>query len=305
MPPSPRLTDPGEAETTSSGRQGSPVWRLILHPAADGARNMAVDEAILQGYVHSHTSPVPTLRLYAWNPPALSLGRTQKARISADREFLVARGIDLVRRPTGGRAVLHEAERTYAVIGSLRRSPFNGGVHEVYRRIARVLREALRRLGVPAGAAPAEGSSPSPRGGDGVGPACFDAPGVHEIVVGGRKVIGSAQLRRRGAFLQHGSILLDSDAARLGRAVGSSTPVAGFTDLGRLLGRPMDPGEIDRAITAACADCFGVRLEPGELTGEEADLAARLRCWKYDSAAWTLEGRSGDRERRRGPDLTH
>jgi len=285
-------------------QSGSTSWRVIHDSKADGARNMAVDEAILQTYVGSAIPPPPTLRLYSWDPPALSLGRSQRTGLAADREFLRARAIDLVRRPTGGRAVLHEEERTYAVIGSLRSPPFDGGVHQVYRLIAGMLRDALKRLGVAADAVVTAERSPSPRGEEGVGPACFVEPGAHELVAGGRKVVGSAQLRRRGAFLQHGSILLGSDGKRLARAVGDSVPEAAFTDLGRLLRRRVEPVEVDRAIVAACADCFDVRLEPAEITPEEAGLAAKLRCWKYDSAAWTLDGRTGERERRWGPDLS-
>jgi len=264
---------------------------------------MAVDEAVLLGYTLESSSEPPTLRLYGWDPPALSLGRGQESSSSHDPVYLRAEAIDLVRRPTGGRAVLHEWERTYAVIGSLRHPPFDGGVHDVYRRIADALLVALRRVGLePATAARPRGGV-SPRD-PGMGPACFEAPSVHEIVVGGRKLVGSAQLRRRGAFLQHGSILLDSSAERLAGSIGAPTSGRSFTSLRELLGRRQDQRELDRALTAAFAERFGTDLEPGELTDTEAQRAARLRCWKYDSAAWTLDGRPGERERRWGPDLT-
>jgi lipoate-protein ligase A len=239
--------------------------------------------------------------LYGWNPPALSLGRGQNASASCDRAYLRDEGIDLVRRPTGGRAVLHEWERTYAVIGALDRAPFDGGVLDVYRRIAEALEVALKRLGVPARAAPVSRRAPSPRDA-GAGPACFAAPTAHEIVAGERKLVGSAQLRRRRAFLQHGSILLDSDAARLSRAVGSATAGDHFTDLEQVLGRAITGSEVDSVLTGAWETCFGARLLPGAVTANEAAHATRLRCWKYDSAAWTLQGRIGARERRWGPD---
>lgn len=264
---------------------------------------MAVDEAILEGYSRAGGDRAPTLRLYSWCPAALSLGRSQDAATSCDPRFLRDSGIDLVRRPTGGRAVLHDQERTYAVIGALGRPPFDGGVLDVYARIAAALENGLRRLGVDARAGGRGVRAPSPRDAA-IGPACFDAPSAHEIVAGGRKLVGSAQLRRGKAFLQHGSILLGSQPERLARAVGAPAAGERFTDLGRVLGRDVGPREVDRALVRAWGGVFGVRLEPAALTPDEEDLAARLRCWKYDSAAWTLRGRLGERERRWGPALS-
>ena len=126
---------------------------------------MAVDEAILAGYASAAPPRPPTLRLYSWSPPALSLGRGQEAASSCDPSFLREAGIDLVRRPTGGRAVLHDAERTYALIGRLDSPPFTGGVLAAYRLIAAALVSALRRLGVDAGTGPATARAPSPRDG--------------------------------------------------------------------------------------------------------------------------------------------
>jgi lipoate-protein ligase A len=264
---------------------------------------MAVDEAILESHVSVEEAPSPTLRLYGWDPPALSLGRAQITADACDRDYLRRHAIDLVRRPTGGRAVLHEGERTYAVIGALDAAPFDGGVLEVYRKIADALEAGLRRLGVDARSTPVTRRAPSPRD-SAAGPACFAAPTAHEIVVDGKKLVGSAQLRRRHAFLQHGSILLQSDARRLALAVGSDGASERFTDLGRARGRVVPPEELDTALVAAWESCFETRLERGELSAREALRAAQLRCWKYDSAAWTLDGRVGPRERRWGPPLS-
>lgn len=291
------MTDPIEKETSLDS------WRLIIDGPADGAWNMALDEAILAGYLAEGGVRPPTLRLYGWAPPTLSLGRSQEAASSCDRRFLHESGIGLVRRPTGGRAVLHDAERTYSVIGNLGRPPFEGGVLAVYRRIASALEAGLRGLGVEARAGDAVARGPSPRD-PAAGPACFDAPSAHELLAGGRKVVGSAQLRRAGAFLQHGSILLDSDAERLACAVGARSVGDRFTDLARLLGRQVRPEEVDRALVDAWSERFGARLQRGEPSAAEKQLAARLRCWKYDSAAWTLHGRVGERERRWGPALS-
>lgn len=278
-------------------REGGP-WRLVVDGAADGAWNMAVDEALLERYAGPDPPPAPTLRLYGWKPPALSLGRKQPAAGAHDPEYLRAEKIELVRRPTGGRAVLHEQERTYAVVGRLRYPPFQGGVLDTYARIAAALLASMRRLGIDAAVVP-------PHAGGAAGPdafpVCFDGPAAHEITVGGRKIVGSAQLRRREGFLQHGSILLRADADRLTRAIGVPADPTRFTDLRRALGRLPDPADVDAALVAGFEEAFDAPLERGELTEEESFRAAALRCWKYDSLTWTLAGRLGERERRWGP----
>jgi lipoate-protein ligase A len=263
---------------------GAAGWRWIAHGPADAAWNMAVDEALLESYAGPSPPEAPTLRLYGWSPPALSIGRGQCADSTHDPGFLRAEGIDLVRRPTGGGAVLHEHERTYAVIGRLRREPFPGGVHDTYRRVAEALVAGLRRLGVTAIIEGRDGPPSPPLG------ACFAATGAHEITAGARKLVGSAQLRRRGAFLQHGSILTRADPQRLARAARLPRAPAPFTDLDEQIG-PTDPAAVDRALAGAFAERFETALQPGALTAEELWRATRLRAWKYLSAAWTLEGR--------------
>ena len=275
-------------------------WRLLVHEAADGAWNMAVDEALLASYVNASGPMAPTLRLYAWDPPALSLGRGQDAGASHDPRYLQDQGIDLVRRPTGGRAVLHEWECTYAVIGQLGSGPFSRGVLETYRRVARALEQGLRSLGVVAQALP-ESSRERSRDERDRGPACFAVTSTHEITVEGRKLLGSAQLRRRGAFLQHGSIPLRADASRLAQTVASSRSGPDSTDLERALGRLPPAHEVEHALIEGFEISFAVELRRSCLTAAEALRAERLRCWKYDSAAWTLTGRTGERERRWGP----
>lgn len=282
------------------GARPAPAWRLLVDGSFDGATNLAVDEAILERYAGADPPTAPTLRLYGWSPAALSLGRRQPAPGACDPAYLRRNGIDLVRRPTGGRAVLHEHERTYAVIGRLRQGAFPGGVLDTYRRIASSLVEALARLGVAASPVEAAAGDPADLGAE---PACFEHPGIHEITVAGQKLVGSAQLRRRGAFLQHGSILLRADPSRLRGATGSTSPSATaerFIDLERAAGRPVTPREVDAAVRSGFERSFGVAFEAGLLDPVEGALAARLRCWKYDSIAWTIDGRLGERERRWG-----
>ena len=260
---------------------------------------MAVDEAILDLYGSAQAPAAPTLRLYGWHPPALSLGRGQHARGAHDPRYLRQHGIDLVRRPTGGLAVLHEYERTYAVVGRLRRDPFPGGVLDTYRRVSMALASALRALGVEVRTV---GQDDGPGTTDSV--ACFERSSAHEITVGGRKLVGSAQLRRRGAFLQHGSILLDGDATRLARAVGNPTRAGRFTDLGTARSAPLKANDLDHSLARAFETCLGAVLEPGGLQLRELERATSLYAWKYCSKAWTIEARRGSRERRWGRSLS-
>jgi lipoate-protein ligase A len=246
---------------------------------------MAVDEAVLERYAAAPGPEPPTLRLYGWSPPALSLGRSQPA--THRPEFLEQAGIALVRRPSGGRAVLHDDERTYAVIGRLGTTPFPRGVVATYGAVAGALVAGLRRLGAVAWTAPAATTA----GTRAAAAACFAAASVHELTFRGRKLVGSAQLRRRGAFLQHGSIPLRADGRRLASALGLAEPVLGQGDLAQALGFRPEPAEVDRALVQAFEERFRARLEPGELTCSEADRAARLRAAKYLSESWTLFGR--------------
>lgn len=264
-----------------------PPWRLLQHDDADGAWNMAVDEAILESYVVASASPAPTLRLYGWNPPALSLGKGQDACGAHDPAYLLAQGIDLVRRPTGGLAVLHEHERTYAVAAALGSEPFTASVLDNYRSLARALRLAMSLLGARTEAVSGDAPLNSPKSAP-AGPSCFELASAYEIAINGRKLIGSAQLRRRRAFLQHGSILLDSDASRLSQALGAAASSERFTDLREVLGSIPEAGALDGALVQAWEKTFNTKMEPAELTAEERERAEELRSTKYAAEEWTL-----------------
>ena len=277
----------------------SEVWRLIVDEADDGARNMAVDEAILEAYEGDRRRESPTLRLYGWKPATVSLGKSQGLSGSHDRAAALREGIGLVRRPSGGTAVLHELERTYAVVGSLTQPPFTSGVLGAYRAIAGALTCGLQRLGVAAAAvAPRRGSGRS------AAPFCFERTGEWEIEALGRKLVGAAQVRRRAAVLQHGSIPIRLDPARLESVLGRRVDGSRFTDLAEAAGREVTMDALDRACISGFEEAFGVTLVPGALEEGEATRAAELRCWKYDSVAWTRDGVIGSRESRWGPALT-
>jgi len=181
-------------------------WRLLIDLPQPGPTNMAVDEAILQAV--SAGDALPTLRLYAWNPMCLSLGYGQRIA-DANQERTGARGWDIVRRPTGGRAILHGDEITYSVSLPADDPLAQGDVVESYRRISEALMTALKHLGM------LPESEKHAKGNHGLGPVCFEVPSHYEITVNGKKLIGSAQVRRKHGILQHGTLPLTGDIARI------------------------------------------------------------------------------------------
>lgn len=227
------------------------------------------------------------LRTYAWSRPTLSLGRNQAARGGYDLVALAAQGIDVVRRPTGGRAILHYREVTYSVTAPLADA---GELRESYARINRLLVTALRALGVDAMLAgeadvyPAAGENA--RAQPGLLP-CFHHPSTGEVMTGGRKLAGSAQWRCDGALLQHGSILVDDDQMQLASLMTRSTPpMPRPATLRDALGRAPTGDEVAGALFDAVRsleDPLASELEPDPSLHEHTRA---LRC-RYLDAAWT------------------
>lgn len=247
------------------------LWRLIFSGGAAGARHMAVDEALLvlcgQGL-----SP-PTLRLFTFSPPCLSLGRLQQPR-DVDVDGCHQMGVDLVRRPTGGGAVLHRGDLCYSLVAPARDPLWAGGVLASCRRIAEALAAAMVALGArDVVVAPPEGQRRRSA-------ACFATTAPGEVMVSGFKAAGSAQRRSPQAVLQQGSIPLREDAAAgclLGPGGLSASPVG----LSRLLGRPVEAEAVGQALVAGFTTVLGLRLLPGDLTPVEEALARRLEVEKY------------------------
>lgn len=184
-------------------------WRLIIEDEArSGAVNMALDQALAESAAAG--SAPPALRFYRWDPPAVSLGRHQPLA-DIDQAAVAARGFELVRRPTGGRAILHIDELTYSVAAPTGDPRVAGGVMDAYLRLSNALVAGLHTLGLAA----AEKAPAATRAGADVSAACFEVPSAYEITAGGRKLMGSAQSRRAGYVLQHGSLPLRGDVARL------------------------------------------------------------------------------------------
>ncbi|HQT94024.1 MAG: hypothetical protein B7Z61_06945 [Acidobacteria bacterium 37-71-11] len=262
------------------------MWRLIVEGAQGGAWNMAVDEALAEAVDAGRSAPV--LRLYRWSPPCLSLGFSQPYE-AADAGFCAARGADVVRRPTGGRAVLHHLELTYAVAAPLGRGPFTHDLQAVYRTICRALVVGLRAVGVPAelSGAPADGMIKPTQA-----IPCFVGPAAGEVVVGGRKLVGSAMRRVGNSILQHGSILEGWDGALqagcLGLADDSSLRSAVVT-VGELLCGAPEVGRLEVAIADGFADTLAVAFAPSGLSADERARAALLERERYGHARWTVD----------------
>ncbi|MER2260178.1 MAG: lipoate--protein ligase family protein, partial [Priestia megaterium] len=188
-------------------------WRFIDSNNRSPYYNMALDEALLEW--HSKGEIPPTIRFYGWNPPTLSIGYFQKAEKEINFDKVKELGLGFVRRPTGGRGVLHDEELTYSVIVSEEYPNMPKTVTEAYRVISEGLLEGFRSLGLEAYFAiprseEEKNSLKNPRSS-----VCFDAPSWYELVVEGRKIAGSAQTRQKGVILQHGSILLEIDEDKL------------------------------------------------------------------------------------------
>lgn len=265
-------------------------WRLIITGAGDGALNMAVDEAILEA-VSVGASP-PTLRFYQWQPPCLSLGYRQPSSV-VDQERCAAAGWDVVRRPTGGRAILHSDELTYSVIAPAGEPRVRGTVLESYRRISKALLTGLRTIGLTSFEAPRD---PSVSGTD--GPACFDGPSSYEITHAGRKLVGSAQVRKKNVILQHGTLPLEGDVGRVADALRFDEPEKRAqmaaelqlkaTTLTTALGRNVTFDEVTDALIAGFTESLNLALEEGVLSDSEMASAYELRGEKHANPAWVL-----------------
>jgi lipoate-protein ligase A len=269
-------------------------WRLLDTGPADGFTNMAIDEAILE--VHAAEGGLSTLRFYTWSPPALSLGYGQPLTSDIDVTQCQSLGIDVVRRPTGGRAVLHDHEVTYSLVISADDPRVTSGILAVYLTISQALIRGLSYLGITAELLPLRRGVPLPS--DRASAVCFATPSSYEVAVAGRKIIGSAQRRAHDVVMQHGSIPLSWNLERMravfGRSSLGSRSVQGqteyrlqMTSLQEAGGRAYDYVEVVAALTRGIAETWEVNLLPSQLTAAERQLSARLCTTKYRSEAWT------------------
>ncbi len=240
---------------------------------------MAVDEAMAR----CRDPDEGTLRIYRWARPSLSFGRNQAVRGLYDPEAFEPLGAEVVRRATGGREVLHDRELTYSLVLPLR-TP--GGLREVYSLVNEALVSALRSLGVDgAGLARARGRTPSVDAG-----ACFREPATGEVEVGGRKLVGSAQVRMGDTLLQHGSLLLGEPSIRLPSLAADERGPEDVADqegitLQEVLETPVSFPRVAAAIEAALAAMVGGEWERSRLRSDEVERAGGLEE-KYASREW-------------------
>jgi lipoyl(octanoyl) transferase len=266
-------------------------WRLIITPPSSGAWNMAVDEAVEEAV--STFSSLPTLRLFAWNPACLSLGRGQNSS-DVDPNALLVSGWDLVRRPTGGRAILHTDEITYSVILRQDHPIAAGGVLESYRRLAGALLESLQILGLQARA---DKTYDMPAGSKANAPVCFEVPSNYEITADGKKLIGSAQSRRLECVLQHGTLPLTGDLTRITRVLcfrseserqdAAARLLEHATTLETVLNRAVSWQEAAEAFQQGFRKALGIQFHPDELNAAERSRAQALVATKFGHPDWT------------------
>jgi lipoyl(octanoyl) transferase len=252
----------------------APSWRLQLDlEGRPGWQNMGMDQALLARAARGER----WLRLYRWAPHCLSFGRHEPALRRYDRQRIEEQGLDVVRRPTGGRAVWHGEELTYSLAAPA--GPF-GGLRQAYEEIHRMLLDALHLLGVGATLAPRRAAVAVDAG------ACFASPAGGEITVGGRKLVGSAQLREGAALLQHGSLLLAGRQNTVRDVTRGPPPADLAIPLADVTGRTTNPGVVAEAVACAASKRWGGAWERG--FAEDALLAEASSCgMRFRSPAWT------------------
>lgn len=260
------------------------TWRLILDLPARGAWNMAVDEALLESAGRGEVPP--TLRLYGWEPACLSLGYAQPLT-DVDEGRLAAQGWDVVRRPTGGRAILHVDELTYSVTGPVHEPRLAGDILTSYQRLSGAILHALELLGLAVRAEPQAGAA----NGTTVQPVCFEVPSHYEITFGGKKLVGSAQARRKEGVLQHGTLPLHGDLKRITealtfeneteRAAAAERLLARATTVETALGRKVTWQEAAAAFGAAFSLHLNLTLVQDILTPAEIERARELVTTRY------------------------
>ena len=254
---------------------------------------MAIDEALFRCFDPNQDAPV--LRLYGWHRPCISLGYFQRAAEAVKKETCEERGIDVVRRITGGRAVLHDQEVTYCVVGSVQKGVFAGRLLECYQMIASCLVRGCELLGLPANEIELA-TGKGPRAGA-ASPACFMTSSPYEILLNGRKLIGSAQKRGEEVFAQHGSIPLRLDLDLIASAIvldgNDGTSLLGRclqpVSLECALGRTLSYDEVKSAIFRGFSERLGRCIEPSKLTKEESEVAFSLVRDKYCSDTWNFK----------------
>jgi lipoyl(octanoyl) transferase len=273
------------------------VWRFIDSGNCSPSFNMALDEALLEW--HSEGKIPPVIRFYGWEPAALSIGYFQKVEKEIDLDAVKAQGLGFVRRPTGGRGVLHEHELTYSVIVSEEHPEMPKTVTEAYRVISEGILKGFHQLGLEAYFAVPKTDEERSALKDPRSAVCFDAPSWYELVVEGRKVAGSAQTRQKGVILQHGAILLDLDEDKLFslfkypnervkermKSAFKNKAVA----INEISPRKITLEEAKEAFYKGFAEGLNIELESYQLTEEELAYVNKIAKERYESDEWNFK----------------
>ncbi len=266
-------------------------WRLLDTRVNDAFYNMAVDEALMKS-CRNYKSP-PVVRFYRWSPPGLSLGYNQEFTKEVDREACNLRGVDVVRRLTGGRAILHDDELTYSIIVRKDDGILPEGILESYKVISKGIIKGLKNTGLNAELKAIERGKKSPKG---FSAACFDAPSWYEVIVGNKKLVGSAQTRQKGVILQHGSIPFSLDADMLFSILNiRDTEVRNrlkrrfmqkATAINQELGYKVNLNVFKESLKSGWEKVFAINLKNSELLPRERKWVIELMENKYRTEEW-------------------
>ncbi|HBY56518.1 MAG TPA: octanoyltransferase [Candidatus Atribacteria bacterium] len=277
-------------------------WRLIKDGYHTGFINMAIDEAIM--IAHRESLVPPTIRFYQWLPPAVSLGYFQDLKKEIDIDACQNMGIDIVRRPTGGKAVLHDKELTYSFVIKENHPLVDDSILETYKKISGGIIRGLSYLGIKAKLVPLREKLQSVNGGDkpknfhpDIKSICFSVPSQYEVQVDGKKIVGSAQVRKGGIVLQHGSLLIKLEKDKLFSVFNfPSIQVkeklkSGFnaTSLEEVLKREISFSELSEVLPRGFEEEFGVKLVEGKLTEKEEKISKDLLENKYSTYEWNYQ----------------
>lgn len=253
------------------------MWRLIDTKYNTPSMNMAIDEALLG-------SKKPVLRFYGWKPAGLSIGYFQSTQV-INVEECRKREVDIVRRLTGGNAVLHDKELTYSVIIDEKEMP--SSVVESYKAISKGLLQGLRNLGLKA--AMNEDVKKEEKSA-----VCFNDPSWYEIVVNGKKIVGSAQKRIDGKILQHGAVLIEADVEKYCSLFNNCSEELinkvkqRMTSINDELGMKKSYGEVKGAMIKGFEKELKIEFEESGLTSEEKNKAEKLEKTKYSAKEWNF-----------------
>ncbi len=266
-----------------NSRKAPGIWHLLITPPALASWNMALDE-----FLFNRVAPEvpPMLRLYGWQRISLSIGYAQHLNRHIDIERCRQREIPVVRRLTGGKAVLHDQELTYSMAGSTAHFPFNLDLMGSYYELAAGFLRAFSMMGIPATLA-----AKNVRPGKGGPSSCFATPSAYEVLIDNKKILGSAQKRTKTAILQQGSLLLDYHPDLWNDLLlrTDNTSLEHVTALNLIQITPLSPQQVMDMIICSFEEVFHIRLEPFTLT--ESDLARidALAKSNYPDLSWNSD----------------